>query len=307
IFYCLFGFVWIFHSDLVGLFILFCLYNLFGLGFMVFKVDYLICSCNFGSVGCFEYLKQVRSKQASFSTFREFIRTLGVVEIMSVGQPFTWANNRRGSSFVEEKLDRFFVSPDLNMQFPNSIVKHINLISSDHCMILLDCLPEILTGKKRFCFDASWVQMENFNSVVEDAWNKPVVGHALFSIQDRLRNVRMQLLQWKKSHVSNTMLTIEDCKSRLNQLRELGGDRDWGEWVNKKVDLHLAYRDEKNFWKQKARVHWLQGGDRNSKYVHACVNQRKKMNRLDGILKADGSACVNSQEVVYELLGYFEN
>ncbi|CAA0830826.1 Unknown protein, partial [Striga hermonthica] len=55
----------------------------------------------------------VRREEASFSNFRDFIRTLGVVKIMSVGQPFTWSNNKRGSAFVEEKLDRFFVSPDL--------------------------------------------------------------------------------------------------------------------------------------------------------------------------------------------------
>lgn len=45
---------------------------------------------------------------SSFSTFNKFIDDMGMEEVNSNGSIFTWANNRGGEGFVEERLDRFF-------------------------------------------------------------------------------------------------------------------------------------------------------------------------------------------------------
>jgi len=33
-------------------------------------------------------------------------------------------------------------------------------------------------------------------------------------------------------------------------------------------------------WRQRAKQAWLQQEDKNSKYFHACVNQRRKVNEI---------------------------
>lgn len=48
-----------------------------------------------------------------------------MVEIRFRGTEWTWANNRVGEAFVEEKLDRLFTSPEWNLQFPKAVVHHM--------------------------------------------------------------------------------------------------------------------------------------------------------------------------------------
>ncbi|CAA0825598.1 DNAse I-like superfamily protein, partial [Striga hermonthica] len=74
-----------------------------------------------------------------------------------------------------------------------------------------------------------------------------------------------------------------------------------------KIESQLAYESEESFWMQKSRVLWLREGDRNSKFFHACVNQRTKVNGLDNIVKADGSFCLNQGETLTEITEYFGN
>lgn len=54
---------------------------------------------------------RVRS-EGSFEFFQNFIRTMSMAEIRYIGRDWTWANNKVGEGFVEERLDRFFASPD---------------------------------------------------------------------------------------------------------------------------------------------------------------------------------------------------
>lgn len=63
---------------------------------------------------------------------------MNMVEVRFRGKEWTWANNRAGEDFVEERLDRFFASPDWNLQFPKAVVHFIQKQASDHCLLILE-------------------------------------------------------------------------------------------------------------------------------------------------------------------------
>ncbi|XP_042958109.1 uncharacterized protein LOC122293655 [Carya illinoinensis] len=50
-------------------------------------------------------------------------------------------------------------------------------------------------------------------------------------------------------------------------------------------------------WKQRAKVHWLTKGDRNTKFYHACVNQRRKKNNIKQIEDEEGRVLSSKEEV----------
>lgn len=97
-------------------------------------------------------------------------------EVKSVGNAFTWANNREGEGFVEEKLDRFFGASSWQIKYPRAQVLHVEKQSSDHSLLALETEPAKHKFKKRFCFDQSWLQRQDITEVVENAWRKEQDG-----------------------------------------------------------------------------------------------------------------------------------
>lgn len=81
-----------------------------------------------------------RRPDSSFRNFGSFIHH--TEEIRSVGSAYTWANNREGEGFVEEKLDRFFGAASWVVQHPRSKVILVEKQTSDHCLLVLDTEPE---------------------------------------------------------------------------------------------------------------------------------------------------------------------
>lgn len=76
-----------------------------------------------------------------------------MVEIRYSGREWTWANNRIGEGFVEERFDRFFASPDWIYNYSNAVGQHVQKQASDHCLLRLEMQPSSQMIKKRFYFD----------------------------------------------------------------------------------------------------------------------------------------------------------
>jgi hypothetical protein len=58
-------------------------------------------------------------------------------------------------------------------------------------------------------------------------------------------------------------------------------------------------------WKQQAKQNWFQHGDRNSKFFHACVNQRRKKNLIQQITDSAGILCTEQGDIEEAFFRYY--
>lgn len=58
---------------------------------------------------------------------------------------------------------------------------------------------------------------------------------------------------------------------------------------------------EEVYWHQRARVHWLMAGDKNTKFFHARATCRQKCNRVDRLMNAHGDLCSDDRENIYHV------
>lgn len=64
---------------------------------------------------------------------------------------------------------------------------------------------------------------------------------------------------------------------------------------------------EETYWRQRAKVFWLDEGDKNSKFFHASESMRKKMNHVTLLRKEDGIVVDNHKEMCGVVKKYFTN
>lgn len=80
-----------------------------------------VCQGDFNAL-THHYEKEAgRSKpQRQIDDFNNFINDMGLEDMGSKGQRFTWGNNRRGEDRVYERLDRLLCNATWATQFPNA-------------------------------------------------------------------------------------------------------------------------------------------------------------------------------------------
>ena len=84
---------------------------------------------------------------------------------------FTWENRREDEEVVEEILDRFYISIEWSITFPNAEVLHLNENLSDHLPLFLKikhAQVRHVKGNRHFMFENMWVQEESCRQVIKE-------------------------------------------------------------------------------------------------------------------------------------------
>lgn len=58
-------------------------------------------------------------------------------------------------------------------------------------------------------------------------------------------------------------------------------------------------------WNQRSKVLWIKCGDCNTKFFHATANQRRRINRIEGLRGADDVWNDKPKDIEREVLDYF--
>lgn len=224
--------------------------------------------------------KRGRHRSAgSFRCIRQFIRDMQMKELGFLGREWTWANNREGEEFVEERLDQIFISPKWSTQHPHVVVSHIPKQTSDHCLLLLNDKPQRQQAPKRFYFDKRFLELPNFEREVEQAWNIVQHGVPMYQVCSRIKCCRVALLKLKGQHILHSSVAINKIKGRMEKMQKEGNDRNWSEWKKLQGNLGEEYRKEEVFWQQKSRIQWLKKGDQTTKFFNAHAKKKEELYR----------------------------
>jgi hypothetical protein len=66
-------------------------------------------------------------------------------------------------------------------------------------------------------------------------------------------------------------------------------------------------RQEEILWKQKLRIQWLKEGDRNTKFFHRSVIQRRHSNKITHLITDEGESITSHEDMETTLIDYFQN
>ncbi|XP_071906091.1 uncharacterized protein [Coffea arabica] len=198
--------------------------------------------------------------------FKDFITEANLTDIDFSGARFTWCNNRQGRARIWKRLDRVLLNEgclDLGLDLA---ISHLARESSDHAPLLMSVSTRLDNKPRPFKFLNFWTGREDFLPMVQDSWGQPCPGSPLHVLCCKLKRLRSAIQAWNREAFGDIFQTVRQQEEEV-RLAELRVESD--ESVDARVNLHLAQgrlraalRVEEMFWEQKARVRWLQEGDR---------------------------------------------
>ncbi|KAF7812457.1 reverse transcriptase [Senna tora] len=223
--------------------------------------------------------------------FQEFLDDCELHDLEYKGVEFTWTNKRLNKAHVKEKIDRALGNLSLNFGFPKAQVLVNEAIGSDHASLLVDlCFVDAKTPRA-FKFEAVWAEHPDFVKVVGDSWlgQKDLSDRVVSQSVERLNNCRKALVSWSKKAFPNNRKLVENLLSILKDCNE--GDLTeekaiLAEEVVRKIEE--AWDLEEKYWFQRAKLKWIYEGDKNSKFFHALVVQRRQRNKVVKVKDENG-------------------
>ncbi|KAI9079218.1 hypothetical protein K1719_038823 [Acacia pycnantha] len=156
-------------------------------------------------------------------------------------------------------------------------------VGSDHHALVIDCCFSEDKAPKTFKFEAYWVEHDDFLHIVENSWNE-VVGVAEYKVLDLIRRLdacRKRLIEWNRRAFPNFRKVIDFLRKGLSlcYTGNLNVEK-LVEAENLVKQIEEAFDKEEVYWWQRSRISWLNYGDRNTKFFHGSVIQRRQRNKV---------------------------
>lgn len=241
----------------------------------------------------------------TFSDFKGFINNNELLDIGFEGLPWTWSNLWEGDGEIKQRLDRALASEEWCEVFKDARVTHFEVEASDHNILLLETEPRIRKPKRRFHFDSRWLQYREVEGIIQEAWGKNQVGSRGVRISRKIKQCRMNLSAWSRTLKLNSKKEIKRIKEEIHATRSRNGNNAKEAIKMLRKQLSEAYKQEELYWNQRARINWLQKGDKNTAYFHAVVNGRRKRNRITRLEKEQGGWCTTEEEFGEEITQFY--
>ncbi|MCH79554.1 cysteine-rich receptor-like protein kinase [Trifolium medium] len=247
-----------------------------------------ICVCgDFNAVRADERLSVRHNvRNPDMIPFNQFIEDNCLVDIPLCGRQFTWY---KGDGRSMSRLDRFLLSEDWCLTWPNSVqTAHLRGIS-DHCPLMLS-VDEEDWGPRPLRMLKCWQDIPGYKQFVISKWNAlQVEGWGGFVLKEKLKLIKSALKQWHTFHSMNVPGKIASLKERLAELDSKGEDdelivEEVDELHSTTSDIHsLSHMNTSICWQQ-SRLQWLWEGDANTQYFHSVLANRRRRNSLSSIM-----------------------
>ncbi|GMI94890.1 hypothetical protein HRI_003158300 [Hibiscus trionum] len=227
-----------------------------------------------------EKLGDLFNKRAS-EILRDFTENLSLINLPLQGGSFTWFGKK--SPPQASRIDRFCISPDLLLLWPNLTQSVLPKSLSDHCPIMIS-FQSVCTPAKPFKWFSSWSGIKGYS----DAINQAISTASTLGISHILKVCKHTSKQWHVKEVMARSDNIKETELKLHTLEEKiylnnGNHSELVEASKLRSQLWAMYRKEERDWLQKSRLKWFQEGDRNTRFFHLTATSRKMSNQISQI------------------------
>ncbi|XP_060965141.1 uncharacterized protein LOC133034132 [Cannabis sativa] len=220
--------------------------------------------------------------------FQRFLCKFSLFPLNPIGSKYTWKHGT-----ICERLDWGIVNHGWQQTFPKTTLYHLGFYGLDHRVhrVVLEDDSMALPKQKK----SSWLYSSSSRA--------PISLNAFLDKQQACVN---DIRTWNEgfNSLSSRIRALERSINTINSNLPLSSDN-----VKQVTALQsqldsLLYKNE-ILWKQRFKIHWLQAGNKNTRYFHNKATVRKKRNHIRKLKCSDGRIVTSFGEICNEVCSYF--
>ncbi|CAL1355748.1 unnamed protein product [Linum trigynum] len=238
-------------------------------------------------------------------TFNDRINLTELIDLGFTGPRFTWTRGDNINSVKASRIDRSLCNALWNATYPNTTVKHLPRLQSDHHPILTSTGIQGVQSNliRPFRFEAAWLTNQDFDNQVEGAWNLQA------PLPAALAELATSLNHWNSSVFGNILRKKRRLLARIQGIQErVASSFSPGLYklqAKLEKELEEVLEQEELLWFQRSREKWVQQGERNTGYFHQQAIIRRRRNKIDSLRNTNGEWVSDPQELAMLIFDFF--
>ncbi|XP_062118480.1 uncharacterized protein LOC133832113 [Humulus lupulus] len=188
-----------------------------------------------------------------------------------------------GGDRVYSKIDHVFINEEWIDSIPNSIA------------------------------EIQWdIAHSRFKETVLESWLKPMTAKGLLGVTKKLLRLKHVLKVFNRQEIGDIEQSYHHAKG-VYQLALTKAQEDPSDASAQEAERNVAvyynehYTRYRSYLIQRSKVTWIQKGDENNSYFHACIKKRREENRIVSFLNDQGDVITDYNAVVSHFLDHFRS
>ncbi|XP_020689337.1 uncharacterized protein LOC110104524, partial [Dendrobium catenatum] len=185
----------------------------------------------------------------------------------------------------------------------NSIVKHLPRFASDHCPLVLELFKPVTSVRKDIRYEEIWATYYGATALVKKIWENKRSGSPADILSKKCKKSLRAPFFWSREKHKNLSQLKEDLKAEILEIQleeaEIGISMDKLQILRSKInELNVTLARLNTWWKQRAKIRWMEEGDCNSNFFHSFANARRNLNWIHQIKTLEGE--ISEDEIVIQ-------
>lgn len=187
--------------------------------------------------------------------------------------------------------------------FPKAEVRVLEVATSDHLPLSLQLQRKVFVPKcKRFRIENVWLKEKDCLNVVENSWAY-TEGKDLV---EKINYCCLKLDEWGGGKSQEFKRKLADCRDKLKKLRSRRDVAGIHMYNNARWEFLNLLEKKEVYWRQRAKVFWLQNGDKNTRFFHQFASARRKNNGFQRIKNTAGEWVETEEDIQHTITDYFD-
>ncbi|KAK9690246.1 hypothetical protein RND81_09G115400 [Saponaria officinalis] len=213
-------------------------------------------------------------------------------------------------------LGDFNVVRDISERISNTLPNLTDIVDFNSCII--DCGLVDLSSSgyqprpRRFSFLNCWADLPGYTALVQEAWDIPLYGSAMFKLLHKIRKVRDVLCLFHRMHTSDPHSRLLRAKASLDVSCQALQSSPTCSFLlqshRQALDMYLKLKlAELSMLTQKAKAEKILHYDSNSSVFYARMKERQHSQTIGEICDHQGTLRFGSEQVIEGFLSYYQH